>query len=114
MWVSIKVKSADSMNNRELGALRVLQGKGALHHIVRHFDDFVHHGPNGCHQCLVFELLGPSVDTIANDYRKSGDQLDPETILKITTQMLEAISFIHKVGYTHGGLASLPVCKNRV
>ncbi|PVH68316.1 kinase-like protein [Cadophora sp. DSE1049] len=86
MWVSIKVKSADSTNNRELGALRVLQGKGALHHIVRQFDDFVHHGPNGCHQCLE-------------------DQLDPETILKITTHMLEAISFIHKAGYTHGDIS---------
>ncbi|KAJ8058231.1 hypothetical protein OCU04_012427 [Sclerotinia nivalis] len=106
MWVSIKVKSADNTeNNRELGALRVLQEKGALYHIVRQLDDFVHHGPNGCHQCLVFELLGPSVDTIANDYSESGDQLDPKIILKITTQMLEAISSIHKVGYTHGDIS---------
>ncbi|KAH8782036.1 kinase-like domain-containing protein [Hyaloscypha sp. PMI_1271] len=106
MWVSIKVKSADSTeNDRELGALRVLQEKMAIHRIVRQLDDFVHYGPNGCHQCLVFELLGPSVDNIANDYREGGDQLDAETILKITTQMLEAVSFIHEVGYAHGDIS---------
>jgi serine/threonine-protein kinase SRPK3 len=111
--VSIKIKSADSTeNDRELGALRGLQEKMAIHHIVRQLDDFVHYGPNGCHQCLVFEMLGPSVDNIANDYREGGDQLDPETILRITTQMLEAISFIHKVGYAHGGLANFPPYKN--
>src|SRR4051812_25380514 len=104
MWVSIKIKSADSTeNNPELETLRALQETAAIHHIVRQLDDFVHYGPNGCHQCLVFELLGPSVDIIANDYRNSGEQLDAETILKITTQMLEAISFIHRVGYAHGG-----------
>lgn len=84
--MSIKVKSADNTeNNRKPGALRALQDNGALHHIVKRFDEFVHHGPNGRHQCLVFELLGPSVETVANDYRTCGDQLDPETILKITT-----------------------------
>ena len=113
MWVSIKVKSADSTeNDRELGALRVLQKKMAIHHIVRQLDGFVHYGPNGCHQCLVFELLGPSVENIANDYREGGNQLDAETILKITTQMLEAVSFIHEVGYAHGGMANYPAYNN--
>ncbi|PMD58241.1 putative srpk [Hyaloscypha bicolor E] len=113
MWVSIKVKSADSTeNDRELGVLRALQEKMAIHHIIRQLDDFVHYGLNGCHQCLVFELLGPSVDTITNDYHEGGDQLDPETILKITTQMLEVISFMHKAAYAHGGLANYPACNN--
>jgi serine/threonine-protein kinase SRPK3 len=113
--VSIKVKTADTdttENHREVGALRALQENAALHHIVRLLDDFVHHGPNGSHQCLVFELLGPSVDFIANEYSEDGDQLDTETVLKITTQLLEAISFLHEVGYTHGGVANFPACKN--
>ncbi|KAH6689921.1 kinase-like domain-containing protein [Leptodontidium sp. MPI-SDFR-AT-0119] len=106
LWVSIKVKSADSTeHSRELGAFQVLQETAASHHIVRQLDDFVHQGPNGCHQCLTFELLGPSVDNIANDYREGGDQLDPETILKITTQLLQAISSIHAVGYAHGDIS---------
>ncbi|KAL5316744.1 hypothetical protein ACEPPN_015795 [Leptodophora sp. 'Broadleaf-Isolate-01'] len=106
MWVSIKVKSADSSaDNRELEALRVLRETTAIHHFVRRFDGFLHHGPNGCHQCIVFELLGPSVESIAEDYRQGGDQLESETILKIVTQMLEAISFMHKVGYAHGDIS---------
>ena len=29
--------------------------------IIQLLDDFEHEGPNGTYQCLVFELLGPSV-----------------------------------------------------
>ncbi|TVY46844.1 Protein kinase [Lachnellula occidentalis] len=109
MWASIKVKSADSSeNSRELAALRALQTTAASHYIVKQLDDFVHQGPNGRHQCLVFELLGPSVDTIAYDYGEDGDQLDPDTIFRITTQLLQGISFIHAAGYVHGGWITFP------
>jgi serine/threonine-protein kinase SRPK3 len=101
--VSIKIKSADS-KSRELVALRAFHGTGASHYIVKLLDDFVHEGPNGCHQCLVLELLGPSVENIANDYRVGGDRLEPETILKITTQLLQAVRSIHTLGFVHGGL----------
>ena len=105
MWVSIKIKTANSTeHSHELGALRALQEMEASPYIVKQIDDFLHHGPNGYHQCLVFELLGPSVDFVLNDCDDDGeDQLDPETILKITTQMLQAISSIHAAGYIHGG-----------
>lgn len=112
--MSIKVKTADSTEHGyELGVLLSLQDTAEGHHIVRQLDEFVHHGPNGDHQCLVFELLGPSVGAVARDYREVGDQLDPEIILKIANQMLEALSFIHKLGYAHGGLANFPMCKNK-
>ncbi|KAH8587068.1 hypothetical protein B0O99DRAFT_601976 [Bisporella sp. PMI_857] len=43
MWVSIKVKRADSTEQlRELGALQVLQRAVASDHIVRQFDDIAH------------------------------------------------------------------------
>ena len=102
--MSIKVISADrTEHSHELEALRGLQETQASGYIVKLLDDFIHHGPNGCHQCIVFELLGPSVDTIVNDYRNVGDQLDPETILRITTQLLRVVSCIHAVGCVHGG-----------
>ena len=113
MWVSMKIKAADSTEqSREREALRALQKMTASHDIVRLLDDFMHQGPNGYHQCLVFELLGPSVENIANDYLQGGDQLDPETILKITTQFLQAISCIHAAGYAHGGWASISTCRD--
>lgn len=66
-------------------------------------DSFSHKGPNGNHQCLVFELLGPSVDMVLADYHQVQDKFDPETILRVSKQFLEAISFIHSAGMCHGG-----------
>ena len=104
MWVSIKVKTAESLeNSRELDTLRALGGIASARYIVKLLDDFIHHGPNGHHQCLVFELLGPSVNSIVSEYLEDGAQLDPDTSLKISTQLLQGIASIHTAGYAHGG-----------
>lgn len=80
-----------------------LRQKGAAHHLARLLDDFIHKGPNGSHQCLVFELLGPSVDTVVADYSTSGDRLAASTILRIARQLLQALASMHAEGYAHGG-----------
>lgn len=108
-WVSVKIITADRTNqSRELHNLRALaeHSKGSLgaKHIVQLLDDFFHEGPNGCHQCLVFELLGPTVNLSVYDYHREGERLDTETILKISTQLLEAVAFMHEAGYAHGGI----------
>lgn len=87
----------------ELSILQFLQQNSAPHYAARLIDSFVQTGPNGSHQCLVTELLGPSVDTVVADYHMGGDRLEPETILKMTRQLLEAIAFLHRAGYAHGG-----------
>jgi serine/threonine protein kinase len=107
-WVSIKIITADRTNqSRELHNLRALaeHTKGSLcaEYIVQLLDDFLHQGPNGCHQCLVFELLGPTINIIVNDYHEEGERLDTETVLKISRQLLHAVVFIHAAGYAHGG-----------
>ena len=89
---------------RELRNLRSLAGHSQGKYIVQLLDEFSHHGPNGSHQCLVFELLGPSLDTVVADYGEGGDRLGPETVLKISQQLLQAIALIHDVGYAHGGM----------
>lgn len=73
-------------------------------YIVQLLDEFLHQGPNGSHQCLVFELLGPSVDAVIADYCQAGDCLEPKTILRMSEQLLQAIAFVHGVGYAHGGM----------
>src|SRR5271155_2923928 len=106
-WVSVKIIIADRTNqSRELHNLRALaeHSKGGSEHIVQLLDDFLHEGPNGCHQCLVFELLGPTVSIYVNDYHEDGERLDTETLLKISTQLLQAVAFMHKAGYAHGGI----------
>lgn len=37
-------------------------------YIIQLLDGFLHEGPNGTHQCLVFELLGPTLANIVNLY----------------------------------------------
>jgi serine/threonine-protein kinase SRPK3 len=97
--------TADSgKESRELRNLRSLAGHSQGKYIVQLLDEFLHHGPNGSHQCLVFELLGPSLDTIVAEYGEGGDRLEPETVLKISQQLLQAIALIHDVGYSHGGM----------
>ena len=63
-----------------------------------------HQGRNGTHQCLAFELLGPTVDAVVGDIHDDGDVLEPETILRVSKQLLEAITFVHEVGYARGGM----------
>jgi serine/threonine-protein kinase SRPK3 len=66
------------------------------------FDSFIHQGPNGGHQCLVFELLGPSVDIILEDSHSGRDQLEAEIIIGLSEQLLEGIAFLHEAGLGHG------------
>lgn len=99
--------TANSPTSRELQNLNLLQrhSQGSLssNYIVQLLDSFVQEGPNGVHQCLVFELLGPSVDRVLADYHESRDELCPETILRMSTQLLKAVNFIHNAGMCHGG-----------
>lgn len=108
-WVTVKIKTANSSKqSRELHTLQSLadiaQGNLSSKCIVQLLDHFFHQGPNGTHQCLVFELLGPTVDAVVGDIHQSGDVLDPETILRMSRQLLQAIAFMHEVGYAHAGI----------
>jgi serine/threonine-protein kinase SRPK3 len=81
------------------------EGKGSKY-VARLFDSFDHRGPNGIHKCLVFELLGPTVDFVLVDYCDSygtRDKLNPMTILNMTKQLLQGVAALHAAGYAHGG-----------
>lgn len=65
-------------------------------------DLFQVQGPNGVHQCLVQEVLGASLSSIAeasSDYRLSGAQA-----WTFAKQVVMAISYMHRMGVVHGGL----------
>ena len=40
---------------------------------------------------------------VQNDYEVQA-RLDTDTIIEVSTHVLEAIDFLHKVGYAHGGM----------
>ncbi|KAJ6108902.1 hypothetical protein N7512_008739 [Penicillium capsulatum] len=108
-WVSLKIMTAKSAMSRELQHLKHLErhshGGLSSNYIVQLLDSFTHEGPNGIHQCLVFELLGPSVDQVLADYHEGHDKLGAETIIRMSTQLLKAVSFIHGTGMCHGDIS---------
>lgn len=104
---SLKILTAEcTTHSRELEILRALQEDEFVHNVVRLLDSFLHTGvtgPNGTHQCLVLELLGPSVHhVIRNDYSPE-DPLGSYTILRITRQLLQGLASVHAAGYAQGG-----------
>lgn len=71
---------------------------------IRLFDCFHHEGPNGIHNCLAMELLGPSISAVLQVNREMEAFLAPDTILRTSRQLLEAIAFAHQAGFVHGGM----------
>ena len=111
-WVSLKILIADHpRESQEIRNLQLLKERSqeSLYrkYIVQLFDSFVHQGPNGQHQCLVFELLGPTVARIIGEYNEADETIEPRVILRMSEQLLEAIEFIHDAGMGHGGNVKL-------
>jgi serine/threonine-protein kinase SRPK3 len=103
--------TADSSHgSQELRNMQLLeersQGNPCSKYIVQLLDFFVHRGPNGQHQCLVFELLGPTLNMVLLYYNMDDDveeNLTTKTIFRLSEQLLEAIELIHDTGMGHGG-----------
>lgn len=89
--------------------MKLLQNQGGLgsNFLVELLDEFTHTGPNGVHQCLVFELLGPSVQIVLADSKTDQEKLEPEFVFRFATQLLKAVKFLHSVGMCHGGMSIL-------
>lgn len=79
---------------------------------VRILDYFQHTGPNGTHTCIVTELLGPTISHLLKVYNdiEVQETLRPDTILRASRQLLEALDFVHSAGLTHGGMTLLLEC----
>jgi serine/threonine protein kinase len=116
-WVSIKIMTAASTEaSTERRAFQYLleHSKGSLssNNVVQLLDNFIHQGPNGSHRCLVLELLGPSIRHVLGDFDDEDDNLEPETIIKLSKQLLQSIAFLHRARFAHGGMCHHIVNKN--
>ena len=83
--------------------------KEGARYITQLLDEFKHCGPNGIHQCLVFEPMGPSVNVMVEELpqfkpRKLGMVIRyPLQMAKsILKQSLQALVFLHENGITRG------------
>lgn len=47
------------------------------------------------------EFLGPSLCTVLDSY--GDDQIDPEDLLRLAKQILDAVATVHDAGFGHGG-----------
>ncbi|KFY14237.1 hypothetical protein V491_06115 [Pseudogymnoascus sp. VKM F-3775] len=115
-WVAMKIKRADASTDeldkdaeiRTMKALEKFYVEGSQEKprtFIRLFYCFHHEGPNGIHNCLVMELLGPSISAVIQVNRDMEAFLAPDTILRTSRQLLEAIEFAHQAGFVHGDIS---------
>lgn len=65
-------------------------------------DSFDLNGPNGVHQCLVMESLGPSMASLAESHE--ANRLLGVAAWEVSKQVVRAIAFVHRMGIVHGDL----------
>jgi serine/threonine-protein kinase SRPK3 len=65
------------------------------------FDSFELRGPNGVHQCLVMNLSGQSMVSLAESY--AANRLPGDVAWKVCKQVVRAIAYLHRTGVVHGG-----------
>ncbi|CAI6230404.1 unnamed protein product [Periconia digitata] len=107
--VSMKVVVADRSNSEkaELGILEHIEAKSdgqhpGRKHISRLLDSFYHDGPNGKHLCIVSELLGPKISTVAE--KCTNYRLDSKLARQVSRQLLLAVDYLHSCGVAHGDI----------
>ena len=112
-YVALKILVADiSGSTNEVRMLRhiaeLAPAKGPQF-ITQLLGEFEHRGPNGTHKCLVFEPMGPTVNSMVEELpqfnprnRLMIDRYPPWMAKSILKQSLQALAFLHENGIAHG------------
>ncbi|KAL5345312.1 hypothetical protein ACLOAV_009682 [Pseudogymnoascus australis] len=112
-YVALKILvSKPSEATKELQILQHITqvaGEEGDRHITKLLDEFEHQGPNGVHKCLIFEPMGPSVNTMVEElpqfkprYADMNVRYPPQMAKSILKQSLQGLAFLHKNGIAHG------------
>lgn len=120
--MALKIATAESdYAGHELKILRHIATEQQQHsgrsHVLNLLDAFEHRGPNGIHECFVFEVMGSSFEAYVMDSREkiahpSRPLFGPQkqfdyTLLEVKSvlrQVLLGIDFLHKCGIGHSDL----------
>jgi serine/threonine-protein kinase SRPK3/serine/threonine-protein kinase SRPK1 len=71
--------------------------------VVTLLDYFEHQGPNGCHICMVFEVMGPNVLALIKQFEFKG--VPDELVRKVAAHTLVGLDYLHRVcGIIHTDL----------
>lgn len=63
-------------------------------YVVSLLDSFEHHGPNGAHVCMVFEVLGENLYGLIKRYHHRGIPIS--LVKQITKQVLLGLDYLHR------------------
>jgi serine/threonine-protein kinase SRPK3 len=98
-YVALKILTANA-SNQELTILTYLRDHGANHcNIACLRNAFTIRGPNGLHQCLVLDFVGPSLKQIANGKHNISGLIARNAARQVT----EGLAHLHSTGLCHGG-----------
>lgn len=104
------LRAKTSRDSNELQLFQFLKEKGPNNrtskYILRLLDEFKEAGPNGIHQCFVFDVTGPNLnDFLSSDKfnTKRPDHLTLRLMKIISFQVISGISYLHDLGICHGG-----------
>jgi len=79
------------------------QNGGIFTGVVQLVDYFEHHGPNGKHVCMVFEVMGPNVLALIKRFNFKGIPLD--IVRKVAMHVLIGLDYLHRIcGIIHTDL----------
>ncbi|KAF2968431.1 hypothetical protein GQX73_g5125 [Xylaria multiplex] len=113
-YVALKIAvSKISESTNEVQILRHLSQVAPVQefqqHITQLLAQFEHQGPNGLHKCLVFELMGPTVNVMVEELPQFKPRMwgmkvryPPHMAKSILRQSLQSLVFLHKHGIAHG------------
>ncbi|KAF2277201.1 serine protein kinase [Westerdykella ornata] len=107
-YVAVKISVAERRErNRESSVLRTIAAiqseQPGSQHPMPMVDHFQLAGPNGTHDCLVLELLGPSVGDLL-DARFPDGRLPGRFAKNIAKQALRGLDYLHQQNIGHGDL----------
>ncbi|KAH5624053.1 hypothetical protein HBI51_239530 [Parastagonospora nodorum] len=106
--VAIKIAVSERCcQSREVTVLRAVAAaqseRSNCHHLMTMQDHFQLDGPNGTHDCLVLEILGPSVGDVLDKYF-CNERLPAKLAKRIAKQTLLGLCSLHERGIAHGDL----------
>ncbi|KAM3538095.1 hypothetical protein ARSEF1564_008980 [Beauveria bassiana] len=112
-YVALKILVAEASG--QASEVRILQHLAAVapaqeqRYITQLLDEFEHRGPNGTHKCLVFEPMGPTVNSMVEELpqfkprrRQMRVRYPPNMAKSILKQSLQALAFLHSNAVAHG------------
>jgi serine/threonine protein kinase len=80
-------------------------------HITILLDEFQHEGPNGKHQCLVFEAMGITAASLVEELPENKPKMYGKVerypkwmAKKILLHALRGLAFLHRNGVVHGDI----------